>query len=39
MKFVHIHYKKKSSIHPWNWDDFNAKNLWSWQLGNASMPM
>jgi hypothetical protein len=25
--------------HPWNWDNFNAKNLWSWQLGNASLPM
>jgi hypothetical protein len=27
-------------IHPWNWDNFNAKNLWNFlQLGNASMPM
>jgi hypothetical protein len=26
-------------IHPWNWYNFNAKNLWSWQLANASMPM
>jgi hypothetical protein len=25
--------------HPWNWDNFNAKNLWSWQLGNVSLRM
>ncbi len=26
-------------IHQWSWDNFNAKNSWSWQLRNASMLM
>jgi hypothetical protein len=43
MKICSYSFKKSSihpfKIHPWNQDDFNAKNSWNWQLGNASMPM